>query len=283
MLVKNFQDIINSYDSFLLDIWGVVHDGHKPYNGTVQAINDLLGMKGKEVLFLSNTPRPRDVVHKKLVQMGIEVDISKIITSGDVAIEYLDAFHRKDKIYHLGKERNQDILRDNKHNEIVDNIEEADLLLLTAFIDHHEDLSQYDHLLERVAKGSMKVLCPNPDKEVIEGGNLRRCAGFLASRFEDFGGIVKYIGKPHGGVFLYALERLENKNLQRVIMIGDTIGTDVVGASGAGICSGLVLTGNSAHFMEFTSNAQILGEKISASCKSSGLDHCPTEVIWGLF
>ena len=53
---KNARELIDKYDSFILDIWGVIHDGIKPYEGVRETLK-LMQDARKNVIFVSNTPR----------------------------------------------------------------------------------------------------------------------------------------------------------------------------------------------------------------------------------
>lgn len=59
------QEILDKYDTFLLDMWGVLHDGSKPYEGVLQTVKELQGM-GKNLIILSNSSKRRENSHKML-------------------------------------------------------------------------------------------------------------------------------------------------------------------------------------------------------------------------
>lgn len=59
------QEILDKYDTFLLDMWGVMHDGSKPYEGVLQTVKELKGM-GKNLIILSNSSKRRENSHKML-------------------------------------------------------------------------------------------------------------------------------------------------------------------------------------------------------------------------
>lgn len=279
MIIKHFNDIIPSYEHFIFDIWGVIYDGVNPYPNTIETVNNLLKMQNKQVFFLSNTPRPNDITYKNLVNMGLKMDLEQVITSGDIARAYLTNLDKSTKFYHIGKERNHDILRD-INNEVVEDLARADLLLLTAFLDEGDNLDQYDDLLIEAAKLGLKALCPNPDKEIMHGAHQRYCAGFFAQKFERFGGEVKYIGKPHSEVFNHLLKKIGTSDTKSILMIGDTIETDILGAEKAGICSALTLTGNGRKFIQNTSAETHLA--IKNGCDALKME-IPTEIINGVF
>jgi len=185
MLFKNFigrmivhmQNLISRYDAFIIDLWGVVHDGMDAYPGVVEAVNNLMALN-KRVLFLSNAPRPTSGAIKKLLELGLKVLPENMLTSGDVVREQFilwndPVFSQLGKcVYHLGAARNQDLLAGLIVNETQD-ILQADFILLTAYMEQGENLNQYDDLLEIALKAKLPVICANPDKVVVHGDGVR--------------------------------------------------------------------------------------------------------------
>lgn len=256
------QDLFNQYDAFLFDLWGVVHDGFEAYPGAVECINKLINLK-KEIIFISNAPRPNTVSIQKLLELGIKVDLDMILTSGDVVRDRLknqsDLFFKNVKMscYHLGAERNQDLLKDIPI-EVTDTLEEAGFLLISAFLEEEESLTQHDALLKKAVALNIPAVCANPDKVVVHGHKKRLCAGVISERLEFFGGKLHYYGKPHSAIFEDALIKLNKKgitNKKKIIMIGDTLETDIKGAYEMGIDSVLVPTGNGKDYSDTINNS----------------------------
>ncbi|MCC2646480.1 MAG: family hydrolase [Rickettsiaceae bacterium] len=252
-MIYNFNDIYQNYDLFFIDVWGVVHDGYKPYPGTVDRLNKLL--EEKKLFFVSNAPRPNYIVSQKLKEHGIKINDSHVITSGDVTRTHLSELGKEGKIiYHLGETTNTDILKD-IDIKVTSNLEEADFLLLSIFLNEGASLEQFDSLFEQAVNLNIPVLCANPDKKIVKGAagdSFVYCAGYFAEKIEAMGGEVHYFGKPHKNIYDFAIQqaRIET-SLDKILMIGDTIYTDVLGANQAKIHSALVLTGNSeAHLKE---------------------------------
>jgi HAD superfamily hydrolase (TIGR01459 family) len=86
----------------------------------------------------------------------------------------------------------------------------------------------------------MFMLCGNPDLVVERGDKLVYCAGALADLYGTLGGEVLYAGKPHRPIYDLALERVTalrggRPALKRVLAIGDSVRTDLTGASEFGI------------------------------------------------
>lgn len=238
----HFNSLAEHYEGFILDVWGVIHNGFKAYPEVVESINHLIELK-KPIIFMSNAPRPGSVTIKKLLELGIQAKPSMILTSGDIVREELKP---KQRFYHLGAERNQDLLAGIPVS-VVDTLIDADFLLLTAYLDEGEDLNQYDDLLKQGVSLNIPAICANPDKIVINGNQNRYCSGIFAEKYERMGGKVYYYGKPYAKIYERALKQFKEQGINdkhQIIMIGDTLDTDILGANIAGIDSGLVLTGN---------------------------------------
>ncbi len=70
-LHQGMKDIADKYDAFLLDQWGVLHDGKVAYDGAVHCLNELLS-RGKLIVLLSNSSKRLGNSMKKLDAMGID-------------------------------------------------------------------------------------------------------------------------------------------------------------------------------------------------------------------
>src|SRR5205823_3527816 len=93
---------------------------------------------------------------------------------------------------------------------------------------------------EELHRRNMFMLCGNPDVVVERGDKLVYCAGALADLYRDLGGEVLYAGKPHRPIYDEALARIAELRggrppLGRVLAIGDSVRTDVTGATQFGV------------------------------------------------
>ena len=70
------------------------------------------------------------------------------------------------------------------------------------------------------------MICTNPDLIVHRGLKIEYCAGSVASTFEKLGGKVIYFGKPYPEIYKFCM-----KDNESVLVIGDNIRTDIVGAN----------------------------------------------------
>lgn len=247
--LTHIEECMDDYDLFLFDLWGVIIEGGETYPGVVEALNKIL--KKKDVIFLSNAPRPDFIVARNLRNWGIlDVTPEMVLTSGDVARQLITDYSKSKteniaKIFHLGSDRNHDILLEIEHIA-TSNINEADILLLSIFRDEHEDIHEFDEFLERAAKlPNLLNICSNPDTTIPKHGILRYCPGHFAKLLEHHGAEVIYTGKPETPIYDLVFRRKSKINKKRILMIGDTFETDILGANRSGIDSALVLSGNS--------------------------------------
>ncbi|TGR16391.1 TIGR01459 family HAD-type hydrolase, partial [Mesorhizobium sp. M1C.F.Ca.ET.196.01.1.1] len=104
-------------------------------------------------------------------------------------------------------------------------------------------LEHYREMLAPAAVSGVPCLCTNPDRIMLTKSGQRFGAGRIAELYEELGGNVEWIGKPHRPIYDAALAMLGNPPRERVVGIGDSIEHDIAGASGAGLSSALVRSG----------------------------------------
>ncbi len=263
----HIAECTTDYDLFLFDLWGVVVEGGEVYPGVIESLNKIT--KTNDVIFLSNAPRPCFVVAKNLENWGVEnITPDMVTTSGDVArqliIDHGESSGKIPKIFHLGSDRNEDLLIEIEHIA-TNNIDEADILLLSIFRDEHENIHEFDEFLKRAAKiPNLLNICANPDTTIPQRGILRYCAGHFARIIEKWGGDVIYTGKPETPIYDFVFQRRPSISKDRILMIGDTFETDILGANRSGIHSALVLSGNS---MTIHKIYETLTDKLAALSK----------------
>jgi len=251
-------DLVSRYDYFMLDIWGVVYDGTTLYPGVLETLTKLANLK-KNILFLSNAPLPATTVMERLSYLGIEVAEPQILTSGDLVrqrFQYNDdpvftQFH--DPFYHFGVHQSDGILSGLSVNS-VDSLEKARYILFSRYLDEGDNLDQFLDFFQQALALELPIICPNPDKEIVNGKKLRYCAGYFAEQYENMGGVVYYYGKPYPAVYQEALKRFgivsSPGKIANILMVGDTLETDIAGANRIEIDSALVLTGNTGTLLK---------------------------------
>jgi hypothetical protein len=284
--IINLFDIMHNYDILLFDIWGVLME-QNPYTEVVKAVNKI--KEKKDVYIVTNMARTRNTVQKKLADIGFNIEMEKIFTAGETTRTLLKnkkiggenpVIYHFDDIYNEGSVHKE--LLDGINIKATTNMEEADLMLISQFTDDIQDCSNFDLELEKAAKKNLKALCANPYTVVVNEGNIRYCAGFFAEKYEDMGGHVHYAGKPYLNIYEEVFNTIKDINKvdkNRILMIGDTLETDVLGAKNAQIHSALVTTGNMNKFL-LTNNITEHDKKYDALIKNAeSFDLVPNWII----
>ena len=219
------RSIVDNYDIFYIDLWGVVHNGITLHKNAIEALEEIT-KANKDYVLLTNAPRPNKIVNNFLEKMGMNKEIrEKVYSSGEASLSYLKKNFLNEKFFHLGPPRDFDLFLDFKKDK-TENIKESSYLLCTGlFQDQGEDLNYYKELFkEHVNK---KMICTNPDLIVDKGNKRELCAGSVALVFEKMGGEVVYFGKPFPEVYN---QSIKNKG-KKVLSIGDNLNTDIKGAN----------------------------------------------------
>ena len=219
------RSIVDKFDLFFIDIWGVVHNGININNNASQTLSELKSLN-KEFILLTNAPRPNQNVISFLLKMGLnELFAKKVYTSGQAALNYLNLNYKNKSFFHIGPPRDFGLFKDFEKKK-TKNIKEAEYLLCTGLFDGYDkDLDYYKDILNSEINKIM--ICTNPDL-IVDRGEIREyCAGSVAKIFEEIGGNVEYFGKPYSNVYNLAA-KIEDK---KVLCIGDNLNTDIRGAN----------------------------------------------------
>ena len=245
--LEHLSEIYSSYDTFVIDLWGVMHNGISLNDKAIEAAGKLLE-KSKKIVFLSNAPRPSEKVREFLKKLKMEEKYLKnIITSGEAAMHAINENRFGKLFYHLGPSRDESIFYKIKDNKTK--LENSDFILCTGLLDEHEDdLNFYKTFLKNSI--SKKLICTNPDLTVHRGQQEEYCAGSIAQVFESLGGKVVYFGKPYKEIY-----NLCFNNKEKVLAIGDNLRTDIKGANNLNIDS--IFISNGVHRHEFKNQNEL--------------------------
>jgi HAD superfamily hydrolase (TIGR01459 family) len=245
-LVSSIAPFAEATTGWLVDIWGVVHNGVRPFAEACEAC-ERFRQRGGLVLLLSNSPRPRNGVAEQLKRIGVPRSCwDVIVSSGDVARTLIASYAGK-AIVHLGPERDLPIFT-GIDVERVGPERAAAVVCTGLFDDERETPDDYAGTLAACVRHGLPMICANPDVAVERGGRIIYCAGALARAYEQLGGEVVYAGKPYAPIYDLAfttLETLQPGSAKRsgLLAIGDGVNTDIAGAAAAGVRSVFVASG----------------------------------------
>lgn len=239
-ILSSIAELARSSDAWIVDIWGVMHNGANAYPAAAAACRAFRAAGGTVVL-LSNAPRPFSAVVAHMTSVGVPPDAYDAgVTSGDVTRDMLAAWRGR-RLLHVGPDRDRGLFEGLDVRLAA--AAEADVVLCSGlYDDEHETPADYADLLDALATRAVPMICANPDIMVERGHKLIYCAGALAETYAGKGGQVSYAGKPHLPVYarvLTEIARLRGRSVEksRVLCVGDGIETDIAGAYGAGLMS----------------------------------------------
>ncbi|MCC8417354.1 MAG: TIGR01459 family HAD-type hydrolase [Rickettsia endosymbiont of Bryobia graminum] len=268
---KHVSEILNDYDIFLFDLWGVIIEGNYNYPGVVDNVNHIIA-KNKKVFFVTNAPRSAEHLLSRMTEWGVKATKEMIVSSGELTVDMIVNSEKalgvsNPLVYHLKTDEN-DLITKTKIS-LTNDIDKANILLLSLYCDEGENLNldQYDEILKKAAEKKIITLCANPDLGIMQQGVYRYCAGYFAAKVKQFGGEIIYAGKPYPEIYNKILDQFPDIPKKRVLMIGDTFYTDILGANKMGIDSALVLTGNASKFHNqyYTLEEKLVHLKIAAT------------------
>lgn len=248
-ILPGLSVLADRYDGYIVDLWGTVHNGVVPFEGAIACL-EALRRAGKKIVMLSNAPRPAHVVAGQLEGFGVSRDLHDgVMTSGEethrLLLERTDPWFARlgQAALHIGG--THDLALYEKLNiQRVSTPEEADFIVNTG-PDLERGVASLDPYLPELRASlarQLPMICANPDRVVVKGGQRQICAGALAAFYEEQGGDVRWIGKPYPTVYEPVFTMLGVPR-DRILAIGDALETDVKGAAAAGVDSLWVLGG----------------------------------------
>ena len=246
--LPGLSSVVDRYDALLLDQWGVLHDGVKPYPGAIDCLARL-NAAGKTVIILSNSGRSGEENARFMARMGFDRGhFSAVVSAGDDA---RDAVQTSDDPFYRGlgrrcllmaRERDSDLVA-GLGLEVVSDVEQADFLFALSLDAPRQSVSGWQAVMNRAVARGLPMVCGNPDlAQVTPGGTLLEAVGLLAVRYAELGGQVRSHGKPSPRIYEACLERVSCER-ERIVAVGDSLPHDVLGASGVGLASILVASG----------------------------------------
>ena len=248
-ILTSIKEIIDSYDNFIIDQWGVMHDGFVGFDHAMSAIS-YLHKKNKNLFIISNSSKREKSSIEKLPKLGFKQDVFiKILTSGEMIWNTLNKkyanYQIKKKCFHIYDDSKEDGInfRNGLNLEFTTNIDDADLILACTPFTNMQPID-YVPILDRALDKKLIMYCANPDFETIEYQNDKNifCMGAIAEIYEKMGGKIIIKGKPEIDIYIETTKQI-NLNKNRTLAIGDSLFHDIKGANNFEIDSILVQSG----------------------------------------
>jgi HAD superfamily hydrolase (TIGR01459 family) len=242
--VARLSEVARQFGAVVLDQWGVLHDGTRPYPGAVSCVAGLAAA-GVRLAVLSNSGKRAAPNAARIAAMGFDpAFFSCVMTSGEALWSDLAAGRVRARSL-CPVERSPGDAADWASGldvALTDDPKTADAVLLMGLPDAGVPARALAVLDAALTRG-LPVLCTNPDRASPRaGGALVASPGALAAEHAGRGGDVRLYGKPHLPVFR-AVESALGLGPDRLLMVGDSLEHDIAGGAGAGWGTALVRGG----------------------------------------
>ena len=254
--ILGLNEIYQKYDAFILDQWGVMHDGHNGFENAIHCIKRLFD-KNKLLFIISNSSKRKKATISRLPGLGFDPKYFKeVLTSGEMIWQslikknYDETKNLGKNCFHISNEKKEDgksFLEGLDKFNFVNNISEADFILgCTPFFKHK--VIDYVPLLELAKKNDLPFICANPDYETVESKSLKLtfCIGTIAELYKNIGGKTFILGKPKNEIYHETIQKFSNLKKSRILAIGDSLHHDIKGAMNFGVDS-LLITSTGIH------------------------------------
>lgn len=253
--IDNFKSIIDRYEIIFFDAFGVL----KNYEGLVPGIEktfEYLTRQGKEYYIVTNDASRSPVelaqsYHKKGLTV---IDPERIISSGMLTKEYLDLKVKDGIVAFLGTPESAHYIdNEGRHTMPVSAVNSSNIDTVNAlvFMDDEgfnwfEDINKAVNILR---KRPIPAIVANTDYAYpLTVNDIAVAIGGIANMVESIVGkeFIRF-GKPDSQMFMFAYDMIRERrpiNKKDIVMVGDTLFTDIMGGNKFGLDTVLVLSGN---------------------------------------
>jgi HAD superfamily hydrolase (TIGR01459 family) len=240
-MINGLKQIIDSFDTFILDQWGVLHNGGDAFPAAIETL-EFLKANNKKVVILSNSGKTGTFSYSRLQDSGIRRDLYvDVLTSGD----HMRQNFKSGKFKQLGQQALH-FTWDNDNSVLDDcglteaNANDASFILCCGV--DRGDVDAYAEDLKLAYQKNLELVVSNPDLVAMSpDGLLKTCPGAIAKVYQEMGGIVHWHGKPQHEIYTMCKELVGGWD--NAIAVGDSLEHDIAGANGAEISSLFITSG----------------------------------------
>ena len=255
--MDSFLEVVSGFKAVFLDSYGVI----KNYRGLIEGVQetlDFIQARGIEFRILTNdASRSQEQQAESFLRLGLKgIPAEKIVTSGMMAKQYLQLKIKGGKVAYLGTANAAHyIMQANLESVAIADLDKHDLDDIQAMVFLDDEGFDWNFDINRtvnlIRKKNMPIIVANSDNlypvshndvSIATGGIAKLVESIINKKFIHF-------GKPDTQMFNFAFEdinRYSEYNKEEILMVGDTLHTDILGGNKFGIKTALVLSGNTS-------------------------------------
>ena len=254
-MIVNFLDILSQYRVAFLDSYGVIKNHQGVIDGAKETIQEIRNLNMPLRILTNDASRSQQMQAEGFHKMGLhDVQADEIITSGMMARQYLELKRPQGLIAYLGTEAAAEYILEAELKTIPirevtpDNMASIQTMVFlddegfdwNVDINHTLNLLRHRNIPSIVANSDSIYPVSNNNVSIATGGIAKLVESVLGREFIHF-------GKPDSQMFMYAFEDVNHANEYKrseILMVGDTLHTDILGGNKFGVATALVLSGN---------------------------------------
>jgi len=228
------------YAGYILDLDGTIYLGEQLVPGARETVVWLRAHR-RPVVFLSNKPlEPSAHYAAKLTRLGIPATPHDVLNSTQVLMHVLHTQHAGARLFVIGEAALWEELSAAGFT-LTRELEEIDIVV--AAFDRTLDYAKLNLAHQALVRGA-RFFATNADRTCpVEGGDIPDCGPVIAFLETSTGRRVELVaGKPSRAMLDAAVARL-GVPLERCLMVGDRLATDMTMGLAAGMDTALVLSG----------------------------------------
>ena len=241
--VARMDLLLEYYECFCFDGFGTFYLRDTVYDDS-QYIIEKIRSAGKPIRLVSNTAaRTGQELWEDLQTKGLDFGLTEIITSGDMLLD-INLKLGLDKAFLFGRKESESVLGQAQIRSVSE--DESRVVIVTS---HPENAEMGEEWIERASRALSEkdslliVLNPDVCAPVLNEPKINVSGAWAHKLSQHNQGKTIYVGKPFPLIYKKAMQSFYPV-LGSVLMVGDTLGTDILGATHVGIDSALLLRGN---------------------------------------
>ncbi|KAB8139617.1 HAD-IIA family hydrolase [Chloroflexia bacterium SDU3-3] len=231
---------IPAYDGYIFDLDGTIYLGDAALPGAVETLATLRAA-GRKIAFLSNNPtHTREAYVQRLRRLGVDASIDQIINSSLVMTRWLLREAPGARLFVIGE---QPLIDELVAAGFALSERAGEIDVVVASFDRTFTYHKLQVAFDAIRAGA-RLVATNADRYCpVPGGGQPDAAAIIAAiEACTSTRIEQVVGKP-SPITVAEVAALLQLPLERCIMVGDRLETDVAMGVRAGMASALVLTG----------------------------------------
>lgn len=238
--VRDLGEVTDRFDAFVFDSFGVLNVGDTPIPGAAERFV-ALRKAGKRIVILTNAATaPLSSNRGKYLKFGFDVSDAEIVSSREVLAEGMRAFG--DGFRWAVAAPNESRIEQLPGQCVT--LDEASVGTADGFVllsSAGWSVAAQELVAGALGQRPRPLLIGNPDLAAPREDSFSKEPGAFAHELTDRLGVQpRFFGKPYGNAFDMAKSRLPGVDPAHMLMIGDTLHTDILGGAAAGMKTALV-------------------------------------------